>query len=166
MATPTPGPDQGPDPLPAPPAAAPPAPAPPAAAPPAHGPALPREHPYRRTFPATTDQVGAARRFIAGLLAGNRAAADATLLVSEIAANSVLHSRSARPGGTFTVSFRRSGPAIRIEITDQGGHWRLSRPHDDETGRGLDVVLALSDRRGILAHSSGECAVWVEFDPR
>lgn len=77
--------------------------------------------PYRRTFVGTADQVCEARRFLAGILGGHPATGDAITCLDELAANAVQHSNSARPGGTFTVRFRRSGAAIRIEVTDQGG---------------------------------------------
>lgn len=101
-----------------------------------------------QSFRATPDQVSEARRFLASLVAGHPAAADAVTCLSELAANSVQHSRSARPGGTFTVRMCRSGPAIRVEVTDGGGIWRAG-PHDPERGRGLALVRALSSRQGI-----------------
>lgn len=76
---------------------------------------------WSRTFSATLDQVGEARRFLAIILGGHPSAADAILCLSELAANASRHSRSARPGGSFVVRFRRSGPAIRIEVIDEGG---------------------------------------------
>ncbi len=39
---------------------------------------------WSRTFPATPKQVSEARRFLAGLLAGHSAAADAILCLSDL----------------------------------------------------------------------------------
>lgn len=126
-----------------------------------------------RAFPATPQQVGEARRFLASLLADHPAASDAVTCLSEVATNSTLHSRSARPGGTFSVRMRRSGRAFRIEVTDDGGAW-LNRPHDPEQypehGRGLHVVQTLSSRWGIVpddpAADPDNRTVWFEMDPR
>lgn len=131
--------------------------------------ALVPSSPWFRAFPATPDQVGAARRFLADLLNGHPATDNAVLCVSELAGNSVRHSRSARTGGTFTVRMRRRGPAIRIEVTDEGGSF-LSRPDDPEHGRGLHVVDELSDRHGAITIGPPDdpCqrTAWFEIRPR
>ena len=54
-----------------------------------------------RTFPARPEQVGVARRFVGGLLAGAPVADDAVLCVSELAGNCVSHSVSGCSGGTL-----------------------------------------------------------------
>jgi anti-sigma regulatory factor (Ser/Thr protein kinase) len=55
-------------------------------------------------FAGEAAQVGVARRFVAGVLAGVWPDVDAAvLLTSELAANAVLHSASGKPGGKFTV---------------------------------------------------------------
>lgn len=110
-----------------------------------------------------------ARRFLAGLLADHPATENAVTCVSELAANSVRHSRSAAPGGTFTVRMRRSGASVRVEVTDSGGPWR-GHPDDPEHGRGLKIVYSLSDRQGITVTGSrdnpGRRVVWFEIKPR
>lgn len=134
---------------------------------PATEPGWPAADAYRRTFAATVDQVGEARRFLADILTDHPATADAVLCLDEICANAVLHGNSARPGGTFTVSFRRSGPAIRVEVTDQGGRWRIDLDGDAEHGRGLYLVRALTARRGITMKGPRDCpyerTVWYEM---
>jgi len=52
-----------------------------------------------RTFAATFDQVGQARRFLAGLIPGGEEAGDPVTCLSELATNACLHSASARPPG-------------------------------------------------------------------
>lgn len=115
---------------------------------------------WYRVFPATADQAGEARRFLAGLLGGHPAAADAIACLGELVGNSVRHSDSARPGGTFSVRLRRSGAAIRIEVTDQGGVWRAGPGGDDEHGRGLMIVRALAADWGITTDLRGHRTVW------
>ena len=49
---------------------------------------------------------------------------DAVLSLSELAGNSVLRSRSRRPGGTFTVRAEvRDGNYVRAEVRDEGSPW-------------------------------------------
>ena len=56
-------------------------------------------------------------------LAGCPAADDAILCLSELASNSVLHSNSRKPGGTFTVRVTsHEGNYVHIEVEDNGGH--------------------------------------------
>ena len=57
-----------------------------------------RVFPAEQVFPARPEQVGAARRFVARLLAGTPVADDAVLCVSELAGNCVSHSVSGCPG--------------------------------------------------------------------
>lgn len=99
---------------------------------------------WSRAFPATPGQIGQARRFLAGLLAECPAADDAVLCLSELAANAVQHSRSARPGGQFTVRVSRRPGWLRVEVTDDGGRW-VSRPASDRNGRGLLIVRSVAD---------------------
>lgn len=126
------------------------------------------ESPWCRTFPGSPDQAREARLFIAAILNGHPATDSAVSCVSELASNAAAHSRSGEPGGIFTVSLRRSGRSIRIEVTDSGGPW-LSRPDNPEHGRGLEIVRALSDHQGITITGSrdnpDQRAVWIEIGP-
>lgn len=121
---------------------------------------------WSRSFPATPDQAGEARRFLATVVGNHPAAADAITCLAELAANAIIHSRSARPGGAFAVRLQYSEWRIRIEVTDQGGPWG-SPQKDLETGRGLSIVQALSARQGIIltGHISdpGQRTVWCEL---
>ena len=94
-----------------------------------------------RVFPGRADQVREARAFLRGIL-GDCPVADVALLVcSELATNSVRHSRSARPGGTFTIRAQVcAGAWAWVEVQDEGGRWAAREPGSDERGRGLVVV--------------------------
>src|SRR5258708_25962552 len=71
---------------------------------------------HTTTFAAKPDQVGEARRFLARILNGCLAAADAILVLSELASNCVVHSASAERSGTFTVTAEiQDGEYVRIE---------------------------------------------------
>lgn len=127
-----------------------------------------RETPWSRTFQAKLDQVREARRFLTAILNGHPATEKAVACVSELAANSVRHSRSADPGGTFSIRVYRRGPAIRVEVRDDGGPW-ANRLEDPEHGRGLKVVESLSDQRGISIQGPPDNPVqrttWYEIWP-
>ena len=118
-----------------------------------------------RAFAAQPLQVAYARRFVAGVLAGLRAADDVVLCVSELASNAVLHSSSREPGGCFVVRALVSGAGrIRAEVEDRGGPWDCESGHDEEHGRGLLIVGGLATRWGITGGDCGRIA-WLELDP-
>lgn len=122
---------------------------------------LPRKH--EQTLPARPDQVRIARAFTASVLAGCLIAADVILCVSELVANSVLHSDSATAGGTFTVRAEvRDGDYAWIEVEDNGGHWD-PHPRDDGRPHGLSIVSALASDWGIDGDYLGRVA-WARFD--
>jgi len=82
------------------------------------------------------------------------------LIVSELAANAVLHSASAR---FFTVRAELHGSYLWLEVEDCGGS-RHPRPHDDARPHGLDVVAALTgpDGWGVDGDASGR-VVWARL---
>src|SRR5262250_2672802 len=95
-----------------------------------------------RWFPACLDSAREARRFVLGQL-GSRldasVAADASIVIAELAANAVLHARSA-----FRVTVSESGGFVRINVADavplpDGG--LVTVP-----GHGLDVVSKVAVR--------------------
>jgi anti-sigma regulatory factor (Ser/Thr protein kinase) len=114
----------------------------PTAAPWAVRPAAIRQH--RWVFPGTPPHVGEARRLLAAALPGCPAADDAVLCLSELAGNSVRHSDSGKPGGTFTVRADvREGDCVCVEVADDGGPWQESAGHDIRL-HGLGIVRALA----------------------
>ena len=116
-----------------------------------------------RTYPATREYVRAVRADLRALLTGCPHADDIILCASELAANAVLHSNSARPGGTITVHMTIGhGERVRIEVHDNGGPWTqlaadADRPH------GLDLVRALASAWGIADTLTGR-TVWAQLD--
>ena len=92
---------------------------------------------------------------------------DVALCVAELATNAAIHTR-----GPFTVTVRRAGPGVRVDVID-------ARPDQlpvvvplvgtvvdmtirSTTGRGLQIVATLADRWGV-ATSHGAKAVWAEL---
>ncbi|MFE7759059.1 ATP-binding protein [Streptomyces sp. NPDC057429] len=74
-----------------------------------------------------------------------------TLTVAELSANAVRHGHV--PGRDFRLRLTAEGSAIRVEVTDTRGE-RLpavpepAAPDDEDGGRGLLLVAALTDRWG------------------
>ena len=97
---------------------------------------------YTGSYPADPAQVRHARAALAALLDGCPLAADAILIASEFATNSVLHSAS-RDGGEFTLRAEVHQDHLRIEVEDAGGPWR-DGPPDDSRPHGFDVVTAIA----------------------
>lgn len=114
------------------------------------------------SFPATADQVRQARRFLAAQVSDFPAADDALLCLSELASNSVMHSRSAQSGGHFTVRATRHMDVLRVEVQDDGGHWPCPMTGHEQGGRGLAIVAALA-RWGVINERSGHRIVWFEI---
>lgn len=94
---------------------------------------------------------------------------DVLVCATELATNAVLHSRSGKPGGHFTVEIAiRTGQSVYVAVTDSGGSWASPATtvdadsdiadFDAECGRGLRVVAALSADMGITGGASGRTA--------
>lgn len=88
--------------------------------------------PKMRIFAGSDDQVRHARDFVGRVLEGCPAAADATLLVSEIATNAILHTATGQ-GGKFTVIVYQTDTQVRVEVADDGS---AGTPHARPHGRG------------------------------
>jgi anti-sigma regulatory factor (Ser/Thr protein kinase) len=83
------------------------------------------------------------------------------VVVTELASNAIRHARTA-----FTVRLSRTDGAVRVEVHDTGTGTpteRLVGP-TDITGRGLQIVAALSDEWGVVAEPNGSGkTVWAAF---
>jgi anti-sigma regulatory factor (Ser/Thr protein kinase)/DNA-binding XRE family transcriptional regulator len=116
-----------------------------------------------RTFPATPHHVRDARQFLAAILDGHPATDEAVLCLSELVTNSVLHSASARPGGTFRIRASLRAGALRVEVEDDGGPWRSATSHDTDGGHGLVIVDALARNWGMAKNGNVGRAIWFEI---
>lgn len=116
---------------------------------------------YQRTYPGHPAQVAQVRRDLTRHLARCPAAEDSVLIASELAANAILHGRSA--GQTFTIRCHATPGQVRIEVEDAGGPWRSRNPSD--RAHGLDIVQALTgpDGWGTQVNDTGGRIVWAEL---
>lgn len=118
------------------------------------------------SLPRSPESVSAARRFVAdhcqqwqlrgsydGLL----------LLVSETVTNAVQHARSR----LVEVRLVRHPPAVWVEVRDDDATPPAPRAAggDAESGRGMELVDALSDEWGVTANSDGSKTVWFDVTP-
>ncbi len=121
--------------------------------------------PAARSFPPDSRSVRAARAFVAEVVdAPDQVREDLALVVSELAANAVLHTTSA-----FTVTVRSLGDAVRVEVADTSPVLPQVKDHGDRapTGRGLRIVDQLARARGVHRTDDGK-VVWAEvaLDPQ
>ena len=114
---------------------------------------------FTQIFQGEADQVGRARREVARYLDGCPAAEDATLIVSELVTNAVLHSRSRH--GMLTVHGERYPRYVWLEVSDAGGNWEAGGGGDG--GRGLAIVAALAAEWGIDGDGRGR-TIWARIE--
>jgi anti-sigma regulatory factor (Ser/Thr protein kinase) len=103
--------------------------------------------------------VADARRFVRQTLVDWDAEAfeyQVSALVTELATNSILHART-----SFVVELSYSGHQLRLSVTDGSSRAPLRKSHSPEatTGRGLELVRALSDSWGVDRQARGK-TVW------
>jgi anti-sigma regulatory factor (Ser/Thr protein kinase) len=114
----------------------------------------------RRSFEASEESVGAARRFVIGTIADVTVELQDSIavMVSELSTNALVHAT-----GGFEVTVDRSDGGVVVSVGDWGdGTPVLQSPDSSEPhGRGLRIVNALSDEWGVSS-------VWfrLSFDPR
>jgi anti-sigma regulatory factor (Ser/Thr protein kinase) len=113
-------------------------------------------------FRGVPGSVAEARRFVSGTLRRSHPELDdlATVIVSELATNAVLHGAS-----DYTVTVHQVEGGVRVIVTDQGaGRPTLQRPGpSDLHGRGLQIVNQMSDAWGVLpAGADHGKSVWFE----
>jgi|SRR5215469_16602294 len=109
-----------------------------------------------RSFPGQRRQIRLVRATLTLLLQDFPLVSDAVLIASEMAANAVVHSRSAAPGGRFTVRAEACpGKYVRIEVDDQGGQW-IPRCRENDRPHGLDLINALAGTGNWGIHGDAE----------
>lgn len=119
-------------------------------------------------LPAELSSVRQARAAVVGVLRGagvdSERIDDVELAVSEVAANVVVHARTA-----FTMTLRFLPGRLRVEIADSSpvnpsDSGILSGDGEAEMGRGLMIVRALTADWGLTPSPGGVGkVVWMEF---
>jgi anti-sigma regulatory factor (Ser/Thr protein kinase) len=115
-----------------------------------------------RELPLTTESVPVARRFLRDLMIDSNTVADldiATLLVTEIVTNAVLHALA-----PMTLCVEIDTDLVRVEVRD--GSQLPPRVHafsaTAATGRGLRLLEDLAARWGVRPEPGGGKVVWFE----
>ena len=114
------------------------------------------------TFRSRPEAVSAARRALDGLEDRIEASLfyDASLCLSELVTNAVLHSDAAEEELELRVAL--SGDTLRVTVIDHGSGFEPARPTGgDESGWGLYIVDRLSHAWGVERHRN--TAVWFEM---
>ncbi|UED85206.1 ATP-binding protein [Streptomyces profundus] len=117
----------------------------------------PRRNSWNFTFPGNPEEVSRARRLVRDVLSEIPCREDAALVVSELAANAITHTRSHTTG--FTVHITRTPRTVTISVTDHGGS--TSRPRvahatdSSPCGRGLVLVTACATVVRITGDETG-----------
>ncbi len=119
----------------------------------------------RADFPADPASAGQARRFVDATLRSwscDGLLDVATLLVSELVANSVLHA-----GTTIRVVIRLTDTRVRVEVHDRSARLPARKHYSmlSATGRGLMMVERMAEDWGVIPGGDGDGkAVWFELD--
>ena len=116
----------------------------------------------KERFPADLKSAGAARRFVNGILDGwgcTDLQDGASLLVSELVTNAVVHAHS-----SVELAVHLRPGRVRIEVIDTAReHVRRRDAKDDEqSGRGMALIEAIAVAWGIDSLLSGK-SVWFEM---
>lgn len=118
-----------------------------------------------RSWPGLPGSVPLVRAFVDGLLGRRHPSCEAVrLLVTELATNAIVHTRSGAPDGRIHLSVHCSRVRIRVAVRDEGGETapHLQQPGPESThGRGLALVAFVADRWG---HDPDASTVWFEVD--
>jgi anti-sigma regulatory factor (Ser/Thr protein kinase) len=115
-----------------------------------------------RSFQCRSSALGAARQFVIDALGAWRLdeiADDASIVVSELATNALLHARS-----DFTVELSWADDTVRLSVRDASPLLPVVRNPSPTTiaGRGLVLISAIATSWGTEVFDDGK-VVWAEF---
>ena len=124
-----------------------------------------KELEQRRSFPSTPASAAQARRFVEAVLRTahlDHLSYVATMLVSELVANAVLHT-----GTPLVVVVSPDGDHLRVEVHDGSAQLPVRKHYSimSGTGRGLLLVERMATDWGSTPTADGK-VVWFELDGR
>ena len=123
-----------------------------------------REHAgwaWEKAFPGTLEQVRRVRDAVRPLLQDCSGVDDLVLMVSELSANAIAHSRSSRPGGKFTVRlYHLPCYCVQGEVEDEGGAWDGNLDASARDASGLFLILKLASACGVAPGTADSRVVW------
>jgi anti-sigma regulatory factor (Ser/Thr protein kinase) len=117
-------------------------------------------------LPVRLDSASAARQALGHDLRARgidgEARDDMLLIVSELVTNAIRHGRPLAVDGTVHVDWTVCDRGVAIEVTDGGDGLPLAstRSGQNEGGRGLAIVDALSTRWGVAHTVTAATTVW------
>lgn len=115
-------------------------------------------------LPGLRSMVPVARLAVRRLLADSPCVDDAELIVSELAGNAILHTRSGDEGGRVRIVVETKPGWARLEVYDDGAlPVRRAARAVGENGRGLLLVDGVASRWGQDSTPAGSC-MWAELD--
>lgn len=123
---------------------------------------------WSRIFPGRLDQVAQARKFTGALLEDHPMVDEARAVVTELAANAVLHTESGGLRGRFMVRIWRFPDRVRVSVLDYGSALDEPVAHPmpedplQESGRGLALVAHYAKDWGVQPLTVGNC-VWADL---
>ncbi|MBW8739041.1 MAG: ATP-binding protein [Streptomyces turgidiscabies] len=121
---------------------------------------------YIQRFRLRKDAVPSAREHVRSILTLwllGELADDAESIVSELAANAVVHAKGI--GEFFEVGLRRRDGVLIVEVSDSFQWWmpeKVDADPDGIDGRGLVIVEGLSDKWGVRPREAGK-TVWAHL---
>jgi serine/threonine-protein kinase RsbW len=102
--------------------------------------ARPQATAFERSYLGTIDQVREVCADMTATTNGFPLSDDLVLITSELATNAILHSRSGRPAGSFTVRVTLYPDDYAwVEVIDQGGEWT-----SDDRRHGLTALASIA----------------------
>ena len=105
---------------------------------------------WERTYPGTENQLANVRAGLRPLLRECPMADDVLLIMHELAANAVRHSKSREGGGTFTARLLDvPGEYVLGEIEDGGSNWDGDLLGSARDASGLYILLNLAAACGV-----------------
>jgi anti-sigma regulatory factor (Ser/Thr protein kinase) len=118
-----------------------------------------------RTFDGRPEAIGQARAWTLACLPDSCPRAyEVALVVSELATNTILHSASGAPGGSFDLVVEVGLESVEVTVIDQGRPLVPLRREPGESGWGLAaIVQCLADAYEATDTETGR-TVWCRLD--